>query len=301
MVDRSAFEGLSIGELAARSGVADATLRAWERRYGLLRPQRTPGGHRRYGHADLARVLQMVRLVGQGLPAKMAAARVAPGSTAGVADAYTRTFLSPSNVELKRHRRSLHAAAERFDGAGVHTVLADAQRRISTELLIDELVVPMLRMLGDGWRREPRHIAREHAASAAVRSWAVSRLWHRTDSAAAPVVVACPDGEYHDLGAVMASLVMAEAGWRPVMLGASTPWVSIETVIDELQPALILIGTSARAPALQLLEHWRRPQQSTVVYGGPALTQADVEGLAAVLLHTGPYAELPTRLDALFA
>lgn len=72
--------GLPIGEIARRSGVAEATLRAWERRYGLLEPERTEGGHRRYRAEDVDRVRRVVALIEQGWSAGSAAAGVVSGT-----------------------------------------------------------------------------------------------------------------------------------------------------------------------------------------------------------------------------
>ena len=66
---------LRIGELSRRSGVSPELLRAWERRYGLLRPQRSAGGLRLYSSGDLERVRAMQRHMNQGLAAREAAAR----------------------------------------------------------------------------------------------------------------------------------------------------------------------------------------------------------------------------------
>lgn len=57
-----------IGELSQRTGVNSITLRAWERRYGLLQPERTAKGHRLYGQADVERVLQALALIERGVP-----------------------------------------------------------------------------------------------------------------------------------------------------------------------------------------------------------------------------------------
>ena len=59
-------EGVSIGALAARTHVPVDTLRAWERRYGVLRPWRTDGGQRRYGAEDIERVLWLAARVAEG-------------------------------------------------------------------------------------------------------------------------------------------------------------------------------------------------------------------------------------------
>lgn len=77
--------GLPIGEVARRSGVNEATLRAWERRYGLLDPERTEGGHRRYRAADVERVRQVVELIDEGWSVGSAAAEVVGGRPAGAA------------------------------------------------------------------------------------------------------------------------------------------------------------------------------------------------------------------------
>jgi DNA-binding transcriptional MerR regulator len=67
---------MPIGEVARRTGVTVVTLRAWERRYGLLRPTRTAGGHRRYSHEDVQRVLAVRDLTGQGWTVGAAARQV---------------------------------------------------------------------------------------------------------------------------------------------------------------------------------------------------------------------------------
>src|SRR4029453_9612731 len=70
---------LRIGERARRTGVSPELLRAWEQRYGLLQPTRTPGGFRLYSTADEARVQHMQRLVAGGLAAAQAAHLVLSG------------------------------------------------------------------------------------------------------------------------------------------------------------------------------------------------------------------------------
>jgi DNA-binding transcriptional MerR regulator len=68
--------GMSVGEVARRAGVSTSTLRAWERRYGVLQPARSSGGHRRYGPADLARVRRMLELLADGWSTEAAAVAV---------------------------------------------------------------------------------------------------------------------------------------------------------------------------------------------------------------------------------
>lgn len=272
--------------------MADGTLRAWERRYGLLRPRRTGGGHRRYGDADVARVLQMLRLQRRGLPAGVAAAQL----TTRAADVHAQNE-GPTPAAARQLRRRLELAADQLDASTVLDILTEASTRSRTTPLLDDVVVPVLRHLGERWRQDARHIAREHVTSTAIRSWLVARLREVTNPVGVPVVVACPDGELHDLGSVMAAVTLAESGWRPVLLGASTPWASAATVIEELHPPLVLIGAVSRPAALRLLDGWQPPSEATVVFGGPALVGRDVAAMPRVLVHAGNYGDLPRVVD----
>lgn len=87
---------LSIGELARRAGVSESTLRAWERRYGLLEPERTAGGHRRYRLEDLERIAQLLELVDDGLAVGTAAAHVRAGDAPAIATASARNRAAPA-------------------------------------------------------------------------------------------------------------------------------------------------------------------------------------------------------------
>ena len=76
MTGTDAQTTLTIGDLARRSGVPVGTIRAWEQRYGLLSPARSPGGHRRFGEEDLRRINAVRMLVGEGVTLAAAAERV---------------------------------------------------------------------------------------------------------------------------------------------------------------------------------------------------------------------------------
>ena len=58
----------SIGEVAERCGINPVTLRAWQRRYGLLKPQRSEGGHRQFDDEDIQRIEEIIRWVNSGVP-----------------------------------------------------------------------------------------------------------------------------------------------------------------------------------------------------------------------------------------
>src|SRR3984957_6473427 len=85
--------GMRVGELARRTGVGVSTLRAWERRFGLIEPERSPSGQRVYTEADVDRVNAVCRLVAEGLPLSPAVSRVASAGSGALSNGETEAFL----------------------------------------------------------------------------------------------------------------------------------------------------------------------------------------------------------------
>src|SRR5215213_8710524 len=81
-------QGLTIGDLARRTGLTPASLRAWETRYGFPTPQRLDSGHRRYEEHDVALVHQVLRRKDAGVRLEAAIAEAAAASRAPVASVF---------------------------------------------------------------------------------------------------------------------------------------------------------------------------------------------------------------------
>jgi hypothetical protein len=158
---------------------------------------------------------------------------------------------------------------------------------------LDRVLVPVLRRLGSEGRAGPRSRARVQFASALVRA----HLTHLLPVArTAPMCLAfCPEGEGHDIGLAMAALTVATAGRQPVVLGADTPSASIEVLVRELRPSVVLIGAATRQPVLRLLEWWRPPGGCTTLAGGPGFRPQDASRLGG-RVHLGAYADLLAQL-----
>lgn len=208
-----------IGEFARRVGVRPELLRAWERRYGLVRPVRSAGGFRLYTETDAERVARMRRGLEQGLSAAEAArVALAAGPTAEALAA------EPTAGPLVADAASrLMAAIRSYDEDAAHAVIDEFLAAFGLEPLLHELIAPMLRQLGHEWDQDKLGISREHFASNLIRGrlLSLSRLW---GSGAGPSgLLACPPGEEHDLGLLMFGLLLHSRGWRVVFLGARHP------------------------------------------------------------------------------
>lgn len=223
---------LRIGELSRRVGVPVESLRAWERRYGLLAPSRTQGGFRLYGEDDVARVLAMRANLDRGLSAAEAA-RLALADAVGE--------VSPAPV---RDAAELVAALDRFDESAAQAALDQLLAALTLEVVLRDVLVPYLHELGERWRRGEASVAQEHFASNLVRGrlMALARSWDRGSGPRA--LIACAEGELHDLPLLGFGLVLRGYGWRISYLGADTPVASIVEAAESLAAdAVVVSGT----------------------------------------------------------
>jgi DNA-binding transcriptional MerR regulator len=210
-----------IGELGRRVGVSEHVLRAWERRYGLLRPERSPGGYRLYSAADERRIRRMQAHLAAGLSAAEAARAVLSEERAGAPQGGRTGSGGGSGVADTAH--DLADRLDRLDEPGAQAALDRLFAGFTTETVLRDTLLPYLHQLGDRWERGQASIAGEHFASNLLRGRlaGLARGWGQGHGPCA--VLACPPGEQHDLGLLMFGIVLHRCGWRVEYLGAATP------------------------------------------------------------------------------
>lgn len=237
---------LRIGELSRRTGVAPELLRAWERRYGLLRPARSEGGFRLYSDADERRVEQMRQHLRRGLAAAEAARLAVEGGRA-----IERVDASPGlEAAAKRLRESLDS----FDEARAQAVLDELLATFTVETVLSAVLLPYLAELGERWSRGEATVAQEHFASNLIRGrlLGIGRGWDSGDGPRA--VLACAPGELHDLGLIAFALILNRRGWRITYLGPDTPVESIVDTATRLEPNLVVVSATTRRRLTPLVE-----------------------------------------------
>ena len=275
---------LRIGELSRRSGVSPALLRAWERRYGLLRPVRSAGGLRLYSPEDLERVELMRRHLAAGVAAAEAAAMVASGP----AEPYEGApALRPEDA-----RRRLGAALESFDDPAAHALLDDLLGAVSVDALLSGVILPYLRELGERWERGEASVAQEHFATNVLRGrlLGLGRGWGRGLGPWA--VLACPPGEQHDLPLIAFGLALRARGWRIGYLGPDTPIETVEDAARVLEPDLVVLS-AVDGERLRLHERALRrlARRCRLGIGGAAARQIDPRAFGALGLPGDPVSE----------
>jgi DNA-binding transcriptional MerR regulator len=227
-----------IGELSRRTGVSPELLRAWEQRYGLLRPARSDGGFRLYSPQDEQRVATMRSHLEQGLSAAEAA-RITLDQESAPAPAAELPVLALGASALR-------AALDRLDESAAHAAIDELLSSFSVETVLREVVMPYLRELGDRWARGEASVAQEHFASQVLRGrlLGLARGWDRGLGPRA--LLACMPGEQHDLGLIMFGLGLRDHGWRITFLGPDTPLDTLSDAATTLQPdAVVLAATTS--------------------------------------------------------
>ncbi len=285
---------LRIGELSRRSGVSPELLRAWERRYGLLDPIRSPGGLRLYSLADLERVRVMQQHLADGLAAAEAAAAAvqAPGESTKAAGTARESPVAAVD--------QLAAALEEFDEPRAQAIFDRLLAEVTLDVFLSEIVMPYLRDLGTRWVRGEITVAQEHFASNVVRGrlLGIARGWGRGVGPRA--LLACAPGEQHELGLIAFGLALRTHGWRIEYLGADTPLDTIRGVANTLDVDLVVV--SAVTPErigelvteLRQISHVRR-----LAVGGAGAEGLEATALDALALTDDPVREAE-RVTALF-
>lgn len=215
---------LRIGELSRRVGVAPELLRAWEQRYGLLQPVRSPGGFRLYTTADEQRVRSMRRHLDAGISAAQAA----------------RLTLADRRSEPA----DLAQALARLDEPAAHAALDRLLATFSLRAVLRDVLLPYLRELGERWERGEASVAQEHFASNLLRGrlLGLARGWGDSDGPRA--VLACAPGELHDLPLIIFGLTLAERGWSITYVGADIPIATVQETADHIEPQLVVISAT---------------------------------------------------------
>lgn len=221
---------LTIGSLSRETGIPVPTLRTWERRYGQPTPLRRPSGHRLYPAEWVERLRRVAFLLEQGhraasvlamplaqLDGLVALSQARPAAPRLVPDAPTMLGEDPALVRLMR-------ATRRLDRELLMAELRLEWGRLGPLGFLSGVAGPFMTQIGEEWRRGELEVRYEHFASACLRGL-LHELRQPYDQAARGerVVVSTLPGDLHDIGLLMAALVLAMRGRRVLYMGSDLP------------------------------------------------------------------------------
>ncbi|SEM79259.1 B12 binding domain-containing protein [Stigmatella aurantiaca] len=271
---RMAERTYRIHTAAELSGVSAELIRAWERRYGVPRPQRTPAGYRVYTGQDVALLRRMKQLTAEGMSIREAAAWASREAAQGPE---VPPLLDPGEgPRPEAWRQAVLAAAERYDQVAVSQVLDEVLAALPPLKAFDEVLAPLQRAVGDRWHAGTLTVAQEHLVSQVVRARLVSLLHAAPQNAGhRHAVLGCFPDEEHEVGLLGTALRLRHAGLRVSLLGPRVPVKELGLMVAQLRPHLV--GLSAVAdPGAAAFEQTlgalmaALPPGVSVWVGGPA-------------------------------
>ncbi|HVP62000.1 MAG TPA: MerR family transcriptional regulator [Myxococcaceae bacterium] len=246
---------LRIRTIARLTGVREATLRAWERRYGFPRPARGENNYRIYSRDEVEAVRRVAQLLHEGFSASEAIEQV------------RRVPLGELPIGAQLRERFWSAVAV-LDTEAADRVLDDASVVMTPTALCDGFLLPLLREMADRL-----DVAREHLASALVRQRLRSLVLAPGPATGPRAVLACPAGEIHEGGLLGLGVHLKGMGWKLAVLGGDTPPDAISSAARTLQAEVVALSlVMARPPAEveSTLAEVVRVVSCPVVVGGAA-------------------------------
>lgn len=224
------------------TGISVDTLRAWERRYAVVEPERDERG-RLYSEEDVERLKLLRQLVEVG----HAIGRVAVLTSDELRALLTRgpdpvPYDGPS-PSAPADVGALKAAVERFDAPALRRELTRLAAILPARTLAREVALPLLQQVGEAWHEGRYTVAQEHLVTAELRSLigALARL-HAVPESSPRLMLATPPGEQHELGTLVAALVASGSGFMTFYLGPGLPPAEVVNAARRVGPRAVVLG-----------------------------------------------------------
>lgn len=243
------------------------TLRTWERRYGIISPRRSEGGHRGFGAQDLTNIEMMLRLMAEGM---------SPSEAADVVrNATPRMENSSEATRVAELRHAFRSAVQQFDHAATLTAIQTTRRELGYTQCVEQVLFPELASLGTQWASRQSGVAMEHLATLAIQTMLLERQRELfPHSVGRTVILACAPGEQHVLPLLhVANLLADSCMYRPILMVGGLP---ITEIIEagELTEAEAIVISATMTPRPDVIREWMSEIESagwetrTVLAGG---------------------------------
>jgi len=236
-----------IRTVSTLTGVNAITLRAWERRYGLIKPVRTDSGHRVYTRADIDNIHRIVALLDKGVAISQVRNALGEAEQGAV-----RVEEAGPWAGFREH---MVMAISRFDENRLEDIYNELLALYPTDLVTRKVLLPLLVELGERWQSTEGSVAEEHFFGVYLRNKLGARFHHRNRNNTGPkLLAACLPGEQHEVGLLLFALAAHEQGYQLVLLGADMPLADLPLAAKRSQSAAIVLSGSVEPDAQMLAE-----------------------------------------------
>ncbi|WP_447554918.1 MerR family transcriptional regulator [Vreelandella sp. EE22] len=227
-----------IREVSRLTGVNSVTLRAWERRYGLICPQRTPKGHRLYAQDDIIRIERILQWLNRGVPVSQVADLLDQPETVETP--------APDAGDWASQRQQLLATIETIDLQKLEALYQQSLALYPLSTAVNELWQPVVSTLEAKWAIEPDELVRR-SLEAFLRSQVGIRLHYANQATRGPLILlnAMPD-DPGPLWVLLTALMASEQGYRVQLLDHTLALADLPQAVKRLHCSMVLLTSGQR-------------------------------------------------------
>lgn len=236
------------------SGVASATIRAWEKRYNAVNPERAENKHRLYSETDIEKLALLYKLTELG----QSIGKIAHLDLPDLIEVYTRLMHRPydekhlitphhDKIDSEKMLVSFFLALSAYKLDIISHELEKAKSILSPRELCLNILVPLFHEIGNKVARNELTIAQEHTLSAIVAfhlGQMIGQHYQKNLQRNELILITTPEGEMHEIGILASALLCVHYGMKFIYLGANLPALSLAEASNALNPHAILIGTT---------------------------------------------------------
>jgi MerR family transcriptional regulator, light-induced transcriptional regulator len=267
------------------TGLSVHVIRAWEKRYNVVEPDRTDTNRRLYSEEDI----EKLKLLNNALHLGHHIGGIANLSLIELKNLLPKE--SSDSTEIKNDTVPINSekivaeiladsmeAIKNYDAKKLESILLNASARLTQPVLIEELIIPLVYKVGDLWHSGEIRVANEHLASSVIRGFLFNLLESYSLNDSAPVMVsATPRGQEHELGALIVGVVAASSGWKVIYLGSNLPAEEIGAVVSHLKARVVALSIVYPNDDLHLKHELKKfkhllPDGVSILVGGRAVS-----------------------------
>lgn len=280
--------------VSQRTGLTPDVLRAWERRYGAIKPVRSPGGQRHYTDADLERLTLLARAsragrqIGQLVP--LPNEELQRLIESDERDSRARNGLGADQPAVESYLSTALIAVEEFDSHRLEQTLRAAILRMPADEVLDQVIGPLLFTIGSLWHQGVLRPANEHLATTTIRRVLVWMADLSVPDASAPViVVGTPAQQMHELGAMLAATTAAGNGWRVAYMGPNLPAEELARAVKHAKADALALSIVYPTDDPELASELRVLKQHLPAHVGIVAGGSGASSYADVLAEIGAH------------
>lgn len=248
----------TIKVVSERTGVRPVTLRAWERRYDLLDPDRLDNNYRLYSERDIQILRWITHRLGDGLTISNAVREYRGLRANGIWPESLPSVLAPQPAEKPQfppqtYADQLFKAFAAHNEAKAKQIVDDIQSVYGLDTLFFEIFYPCLYEIGEAWYRGEIRIATEHFASAFIRGLLLNLLQAFPVYSTAPsLLIGCAPEEFHEIAPLMLSVLLRREGYQVEFLGPDLPVDDLVAYAGDVAPDMVILSAGFERTARPL-------------------------------------------------